>query len=134
MSDRTTPSAIWAVKLKMKDSDHTDKSSKQADGKQYEQDVQEFTGGTSQILEGREIDSVTSKALIQAKDSQTATNKPHNFLNKKTRSQIKETLRLAKEQGKRAEFWFKQEPHPDVRQYIEDKEGIVKVWRKEESE
>lgn len=100
-------------------------------GKQYEQDVQEFTGGTSQIIEGREIDSVTDEALIQAKDSETATTKPHNFLNKKTRTQIKETIRLAKELGNRAEFWFKQEPHPNVRQYIEDKEGIIIVWSKD---
>ncbi|MCA1992260.1 MAG: hypothetical protein LDL41_09495 [Coleofasciculus sp. S288] len=75
--------------------------------------------------------SVTDEALIQAKDSETATNKPHNFLNKKTRSQIKETIRLAKEMDKRAEFWFKKEPHPDVRRYIEDKEGIIIVWSKE---
>lgn len=100
-------------------------------GQRYERDVQEFTGGTSQIIEGREIDSVTDEALIQAKDSETATTKPHNFLNKKTRSQIKETIRLAKALGKRAEFWFKREPYPDVRQYIEDKEGIVIVWNKE---
>ncbi|MBW4633058.1 MAG: hypothetical protein KME30_14525 [Iphinoe sp. HA4291-MV1] len=100
-------------------------------GEQYERDIQEFTGGTSQIIEGREIDSVTDEIFIQAKDSQTAITKPHNFLNKKTRSQIKETIRLAKELGKRAEFWFKQEPHSDVRQYIEDKEGIVIVWNKE---
>lgn len=83
------------------------------------------------MIEGREFDSVTDNALIQAKDSETATNKPHNFLNKKIRSQIKETIRLAKKLGKRAEFWFKQEPHPDLRRYIEDKEGIIIVWRKE---
>lgn len=100
-------------------------------GEQYEQDVQSFTGGTSQIIEGREIDSVTDEKLIQAKDSQTAIAKPRNFLNKKTRAQIKETIRLAKLLGKCAEFWFKQEPHPDVRQYIENKTGIVVVWRKE---
>ncbi len=100
-------------------------------GQQYEADVRECKGGQSQIIEGREIDSVTEEALIQAKDSETATNKPHNFLNKKTRSQIKETIRLAKNLGKRAEFWFKQAPHPDVRRYIEEKEGIVVVWQKE---
>ncbi len=100
-------------------------------GQQYEQDVRKFTGGISQEIEGREIDSITERALIQAKDSQTATNKPHNFLNKKTRSQIKETIRLAQLQGKQAEFWFKQEPHPDVRQYIENKTGIVIIWQKE---
>ncbi|PSO69857.1 MAG: hypothetical protein BRC40_14415 [Cyanobacteria bacterium QH_8_48_120] len=65
-------------------------------GKQYEQNVQAFTGRTSQIIEGREIDSVTDEALIQAKDSETARNNPHNFLNKKIRSQIKETIRIAK--------------------------------------
>jgi hypothetical protein len=69
------------------------KKSKQP-GQQYERDVRECTGGTSQEIEGREIDSITENALIQAKDSQTATNKPHNFLNKKTRNQIKETVRL----------------------------------------
>lgn len=46
---------------------------------------------------------------------------------KKTRSHIKETIRLAKKLGKRAEFWFKQEPHPDVSRYIEDKKGIIIV-------
>jgi hypothetical protein len=34
-------------------------------------------------------------------------------------------------QGKQAEFWFKQEPHPEVSQYIEDKSGIVVIWQKE---
>lgn len=100
-------------------------------GQQYEEEVRVFTGGQSQIIEGREIDSVTEEALIQAKDSETAKNKPHNFLSKKTRSQIKETIRLAKNLGKRPEFWFKQQPHPDVCRYIEDKEGIVIVWNKE---
>ncbi|MDJ0736318.1 MAG: restriction endonuclease fold toxin [Nostocaceae cyanobacterium] len=100
-------------------------------GYSYEWDVQQYTGGTSQIIEGREIDSVTDEALIQAKDSETATHKPHNFLSKKTRSQIKQTIRLGEQLGKRAEFWFKQTPHPDVRQYIEDKQGIVIVWKKD---
>ncbi len=59
----------------------------QQPGKEYEREVQEFTSGTSQIIQGREIDSVTSEALIQAKDSESAINKPHNFLNKKTRKQ-----------------------------------------------
>lgn len=58
----------------------------QQPGKKYELEVQEFTSGTSQMIQGREIDSVTSEALIQAKDSESAINKPHNFLNKKTRN------------------------------------------------
>ncbi|RUS99388.1 hypothetical protein DSM106972_078300 [Dulcicalothrix desertica PCC 7102] len=64
---------------------------------------------------------MTSEALIQAKDSESAINKPYNFLNKKTRKQIKETIRLASELGKRAEFWFQNKPHPEVRKYIEDR-------------
>ena len=58
-------------------------------GLEYEIDVQKFTGGKSQIIEGREIDAVTDEALIQAKDSITAITKPHDFLDKKVRSQIR---------------------------------------------
>jgi Restriction endonuclease fold toxin 3/Domain of unknown function (DUF4157)/Putative RNase-like toxin, toxin_1 len=94
-------------------------------GKPWEKAVQEKTGGKSGEIEGREIDSITDDALIQAKD--VVTSKPKNFLNQKTRTQIKETIRIARQQGKRAEFWFKSEPHPDVRIYIENKGGIIKV-------
>ncbi|AFZ23909.1 hypothetical protein Cylst_1631 [Cylindrospermum stagnale PCC 7417] len=94
-------------------------------GKDWEEAVQKKTGGKSAIIEGREIDSVTDEALIQAKNINTSN--PKNFLNKKTRTQIKETIRLADERGKRAEFWFKEEPHPLIREYIENKRGIVKV-------
>ena len=96
-------------------------------GRPFEKQVQEATGGKPEIIEGREIDSVTDEALIQAKDTETAATKPHNFLNKKTRAQIKETSRLARERLKRAEFWFKSEPHPIIRKYIEDKGGIVVI-------
>lgn len=104
---------------------------RQQPGKEYELEVQEFTSGTSQIIQGREIDCVTLEALIQAKNSESAIDKPHNFLNKKTRKQIKETISLATELRMRAEFWFKKNPHPDVRKYIEDKQGIVIIWSKE---
>jgi len=97
-------------------------------GKAYEQAVQEKTGGKSKIIDGREIDSVTHDALIQVKDSESAVNNPHNFLNKKTRAQIKETVNMAKQQHKRAEFWFKKAPHWQVKQYIEDKGGKVVIW------
>ena len=96
-------------------------------GKPFEEQVQEKTGGKPETIEGREIDSVTDEALIQAKDARIATIKPHNFLNKKTRTQIKETIRLAQERLKRAEFWFKNEPHLIVRKYIEDKGGVVVI-------
>ncbi len=99
-------------------------------GLQYETEVQKFTEGKSQIIEGREIDAVTDEALIQAKDSITAITKPHNFLNKKVRSQIKITIELAQKFNKRAEFWFKHKPHLEVIKYIENKGGIVHIWSK----
>jgi hypothetical protein len=107
------------------------KSGKEIDhaGKPFEKQVQEATGGKPETVEGREIDGVTDEALIQAKDTDTAATKSHNFLNKKTRTQIKETIRLARERLKRAEFWFKSEPHPIVRKYIEDKGGIVVICK-----
>ncbi|PSO60147.1 MAG: hypothetical protein BRC36_14545 [Cyanobacteria bacterium QH_2_48_84] len=78
------------------------------------------------MIEGREIDSVTDEALIQAKDSETARNNPHNFINKKICSQIKETIRIAKSLDKQAEFWFKQDPpKSEIRNYIEHKDHIV---------
>ncbi|BAP56781.1 MafB-related protein [Thioploca ingrica] len=61
-------------------------------GKPYEEVVREKTFVKSEVINGREIDSFTNDALIQAKDSESAVNKPHNFLNKKTRTQIKETV------------------------------------------
>ncbi|HDN26907.1 MAG TPA: hypothetical protein ENG03_07405 [Thioploca sp.] len=100
-------------------------------GKQYEVDVREKTGGQSEIIDDKEIDSVTDEALIQAKDSNSAIYKPQNFLNKKTRNQIKNTIKMAAERNKHAEFWFKKEPHPDILQYIEEKGGKVIVWSKE---
>ncbi|MDC0680532.1 restriction endonuclease fold toxin [Sorangium atrum] len=96
-------------------------------GKAWEEDVRRISGGTSQIIEGREIDSVTSAELIQAKDSPTAVDKPKNFLSKSTRNQIKETVRLADDHGKKPVYWFKEEPHPEVRSYIEDKGAEVRI-------
>ena len=98
-------------------------------GRPFEEQVQKKTSGKPETIEGREIDSVTDEALIQAKDAGIAAIKPHNFLNKKTRAQIKETIRLAQERLKRAEFWFKSKPHLIVRKYIEDKGGIVVIWK-----
>jgi len=100
-------------------------------GKQYEMDVREKTGGQSEILDGKEIDSVTENALIQAKDSQSAINKPKNFLNKKTRNQIKTTIKMAQQQHKNAEFWFKQAPHQEVQEYIKQHAGKIIIWNKE---
>ncbi|GAA3060752.1 hypothetical protein GCM10020254_00680 [Streptomyces goshikiensis] len=91
----------------------------------YEDMVRARTGGTSQMINGREVDVVTSDALIQVKRTMTAVNRPKNFLSKSTRNQIKATLSSADEMGVRAEFWFKYGVHQDVRSYIEGKGGIV---------
>lgn len=93
----------------------------------YEDLVRGRAGGVSQIINGREIDVVTEAALIQVKRTYSAIEKPNNFLNKATRNQIKATIEIAVEQGKRAEFWFKYGVSSKVRKYIEDKGGIVKV-------
>ncbi len=94
-------------------------------GKFWEDLVRQESGGNSGDINGREIDSITDYELIQAKNVNTKN--AHNFLNKKTRIQIKETIEIANQQGKRAVFWFKEEPFPDVRNYIENKGGVVRV-------
>jgi RHS repeat-associated protein len=93
----------------------------------YEDQVRARTGGTSQEINGREIDAVTDEALIQVKRTWTAVNRPKNFLSKSVRNQIKATLSAADERGMRAEFWFKYGVHDDVRSYIENKGGIVRL-------
>ncbi|WP_437622126.1 restriction endonuclease fold toxin [Sorangium sp. So ce1151] len=96
-------------------------------GKPWEEEVRRVSGGTSQVFDKREFDSVTHSELIQAKDSVAAVSKPKNFLNKSTRDQIKETVRIAGDLGKKPVYWFKEEPHPDVRSYIENKGAEVRV-------
>ncbi len=93
----------------------------------YEDMVRARTGGTSQMINGREIDSVTEDALIQVKRSLAAVERPKNFLSKSTRTQIKETISSAEETGRTAEFWFKYGAHRTVRDYIEGKGGIVRL-------
>jgi hypothetical protein len=90
-----------------------------------------MTGGKSEMVGPRQMDAVTDTELIQAKDSNSATIKPRNFLNKKTRDQIAETISYAEEQGKRAVYWFRNEPHPEVRQYLERKGAEVRVGTEE---
>ncbi|WP_437734316.1 restriction endonuclease fold toxin [Sorangium sp. So ce1335] len=95
-------------------------------GADWEEDVRAMSDGISDVIEGREFDSVTSTELIQAKDSSSAVNSPRNFLGKSTRRQIKETVRIADELGKQPVYWFKEEPHPEVRSYIEEKGAEVR--------
>ena len=93
----------------------------------YEDLIRRKTGGSSKFINGREIDAVTNDALIQAKRTISAIDKPKNFLNQKNRKQIKATIEAANQQGKRAEFWFKYGVHSQVKSYIESKGGIVKT-------
>ncbi|CWM89820.1 polymorphic toxin MafB class 1 [Neisseria meningitidis] len=93
----------------------------------YEDLIRRKTDGSSKFINGREIDAVTNDALIQAKRTISAIDKPKNFLNQKNRKQIKATIEAANQQGKRAEFWFKYGVHSQVKSYIESKGGIVKT-------
>ncbi len=94
-------------------------------GKDWEDAVRQHTNGKSAVILGIEVDSVTDDAPIQAKDINLS--RPQNFLNKSTRRQIKNTIEVARKQGKRAEFWFRNEPLPEIRQYVEEKGGIVRA-------
>ncbi len=59
---------------------------------QYEDLVRHRTGGTGQVVNGREFDVVTSDALIPVKRTWSALDNPRNFLGKSTRNQIKSTI------------------------------------------
>lgn len=91
----------------------------------YEDLVRGKTAGQSGAVEGREIDVILDEALIQTKRSYAALDKPRNFLNANIRRQIKVTIQMARDRGKRAEFWFKYGVHPVVKQYIEGRGGTV---------
>jgi hypothetical protein len=97
----------------------------QALDQRYEDLVRAETGGVRTIIDGREYDAVTDEAIIQAKRSITAVEKPKNFLSKSVRTQIKETIALAKKQKKEAQFWFKYGVNKEVKTYIEGKGGKV---------
>ncbi|ENX7796677.1 polymorphic toxin MafB class 1, partial [Neisseria gonorrhoeae] len=61
----------------------------------YEDLIRRKTDGSSKFINGREIDAVTNDALIQAKRTISAIDKPKNFLNQKNRKQIKATIEAA---------------------------------------
>ncbi|XXX76482.1 restriction endonuclease fold toxin [Sorangium sp. So ce134] len=103
-----------------------------AGGEPWEDQVRKMSGGQSQEIDHptwgrRQYDSVTATEIIQAKNSTSATNKPRNFLDQRTRDQIKATIAVADQENKRAVFWFKDEPHQSVREYIEKKGAEVRV-------
>ena len=87
--------------------------------------VRDKTTGQSGDVQGREIDVILDDAFIQAKRSYAAIERPRNFLNPHIRRQIKITVRMAQDSGRRAEFWFKYSVHPMVKTYIEDRGGTV---------
>lgn len=95
-----------------------------------------MSGGQSQEIDHpvwgkRQYDSVTATEIIQAKNSSSATNNPRNFLDQRTRNQIKATIAVAEQEKKRPVFWFKDEPHQHVREYIEKKGAEVRVGCRE---
>jgi hypothetical protein len=69
--------------------------------------VRDKTAGQSGDVQGREIDVVLDDAFIQVKRSYAAIERPRNFLNSHIRRQIKMTIRMAQDSGRRAEFWCK---------------------------
>jgi len=92
----------------------------------YEDLVRRRTGGSSKVIDGREIDSVTDGALIEAKRSYAAIDNPDSF-KKSHQKQIKAIIASARELNKPAEFWFKFGVHPKMRAYIEERGGVVKT-------
>ncbi|WP_186323607.1 WXG100 family type VII secretion target [Paenibacillus xylanexedens] len=97
----------------------------------YEDMIRKKTGGKEVIYgekgKERELDSVTSEAVIEAKRSMSAINKPDNFLNKKMKKQLQATMLYAEENGLRVEYWFKYGVHPKIQKYLENKGVIVKT-------
>ncbi|WP_145333027.1 WXG100 family type VII secretion target [Paenibacillus xylanexedens] len=97
----------------------------------YEDTIRKKTGGKEVIYgekgKERELDSVTSDAVIEAKRSTSAIHKPDNFLNKKMKKQLQATMQYAEENGLRVEYWFKYGVHPKIQKYLEDKGIVVKT-------
>ncbi|MBB6022932.1 WXG100 family type VII secretion target [Paenibacillus sp. JGP012] len=97
----------------------------------YEDTIRRKTGGKEVIYgekgKERELDSVTSDAVIEAKRSTSAIHKPDNFLNKKMKKQLQATMQYAEENGLRVEYWFKYGVHPKIQKYLEDKGIVVKT-------
>lgn len=98
---------------------------KQAFDIHYEDCVRKITGGESGFIGVYEIDVITKGRLIQCKRSLAARDNPKQFI-KNNRQQIKRTIQFAKEQRKRAEFWFKGGAAEEVQRYIENYGGIYK--------
>ena len=74
----------------------------------------------------KEVDSITSNAIIEAKDIKSGMS-AKNFLSQSTRRQIKETIGYAQTNGKKAIFWFSNEIDPAIAKYIAERGGVVKV-------
>jgi hypothetical protein len=71
--------------------------------------AKEIGGVASVRIDGygnREFDAVSDRYIAQTTDSESAVNRPHNFLTISRRAQIRETLKAAKETGRVALFQF----------------------------
>lgn len=78
------------------------------------------------MIDGREIDAVTARRLIQAKRSHAALDNPRSFI-KNNLQQILATIALAPNRQMQAEFWFKYDVSPIVERFIDNRGGIVKT-------
>lgn len=74
-----------------------------------------------------QIDVLTSDALIEAKRSLSAVEKPKNFLNKRQKGKCRLQMNLARQLGVRAEFWFKYGADIKIKNWIKKEGGIVKI-------
>ncbi len=97
----------------------------------YEDMIRRKTGGREVIYgekgKERELDSVTSEVIIEAKRSLSALKKPENFINKKMKKQFKATLQYAEEHDLKVEYWFKYGVHDVVESYLKDKGVTVRT-------
>ena len=79
-------------------------------------------GKASQTVAGfgnREFDTVSDLYIAQTTASQSAVERPDNFLTISRRDQIRATLAAAKQEGKTAYFEFTAgTPHPDIAAFI----------------
>jgi RHS repeat-associated protein len=102
-----------------------------AAGVEWEDYVRSRTGGKSETFpwddaKGKrmyEIDSTTATSHYHAKDVNVTAAK--NFLNQSTRRGIKAYIAYARTQGMEPVWWFRREPLPEIRAWIERQGGTV---------
>jgi len=99
-----------------------------AQGVHWEEEVRQLSGGQEEFIQGRQFDSVTDTEIIEAKNLENISS-AKNFLSQSMRAQIKDMIKIASEEVKKPVWWFKDEPLPGIRHYIESHGGTVRVGR-----